>query len=105
MRIKITGTEREVRGDESLVISRNLQLALSRFDGLVSMATVIVDGPAEASLQLRLRLRTGESIEVCERNPDPTTAARMAAQRAASVLDRNRSPRRAPRNARIRAGV
>jgi hypothetical protein len=105
MRITITNAGRELAAVETLGISRQLQLALSRFQGLVSAAHVVVGDPAEAnaSVQLRLRLRTGSSVSICERNADPTAAARTAAQRAASVLDRNRNSLRATRTARIQA--
>ena len=100
MRMKITA-KRELKGEEGLQVRRGLQLALSRFEGLISMVTVVVGDPAEANVRLRLRLRTGESITTSERNPDVAADARQAAQRAASVLDRTRGSLRAPRMARI----
>ncbi len=101
MRIKITA-QRELTGQETQQIYRDLQMALSRFAGLVGAVNVVVEQPVRMNVHVQLRLRTGESIVVSERNPDVTSAARQAAQRAASVLDRNRSSLRAPRTARIR---
>lgn len=102
--MKITA-RREWKGDEDLQIRRGLRLVLSRFEGLISAVTVVVGEAPQESVQLGLRLRTGQFIEVSERNRDPAAGARQAAQRAASMLDRTRHSLRAPRMAGMIPGT
>lgn len=90
MRIKISGTQREVSTEQRLQIERILRFSLSRFENLVRDAQVrfLENGPA-AECQVQLRLRSGESVTAEERSQVLDAALRQATQRAAGILDRS----------------
>jgi hypothetical protein len=106
MRIKIIGTGRLLSSEESRLMERQLQYALSRFDTLIQTVLVTVeDGSNVSECCVRLKLRTGGEVAVSDRQPDLASATRQAAQRAAGALDRQRDFPRIERRARIYAGM
>lgn len=106
MRIKIFGTERLLSSEESRLIERQLQYALSRFDTLIQTAMVTVEDRSNLTeCRVRLKLRTGAEVAISDRQPDLASATRQAAQRAAGVLDRQRASPRIERLARVSAGM
>lgn len=90
MRIKIFGTGHDLSAEETGVIERQVQLALSRFDGLVQKALVTVQqNIAGKDCHIQLKLRSGLNITTREYDRDVATATSAAARRAANALDRH----------------
>jgi ribosome-associated translation inhibitor RaiA len=101
MRIKISAANREIPASIAGQITRQLQLSLARFDGLVVRADVAVrETLSHQECGLRLQLRAGEDVVIRERHPELILATRRAAQRAARTLDRQLTLHRAAASAR-----
>ncbi len=90
MRIKIYGSPRDLSMTDTEVIERQVQFALSRFDGLVQKGVVTVKQSIDShDCRIQLRLRSGVSITSRECRTDLATATSAAARGVAGALDRH----------------
>ena len=81
MRIKIYGSPRDLSMTDTEVIERQVQFALSRFDGLVQKGVVTVKQSIDShDCRIQLRLRSGVSITSRECRTDLATATSAAAR-------------------------